>query len=149
MTDRRLIALLLVLLDFVCVVLVFHFVGWLRGVQDAGLLAITPLLGPFAVFVLAVHLIDGYSAQTDMLSASYTSQHAIALMTGMLLMLLVTFVFIKDQYSLQSSRVVIALSYVVLVPLTLSYRRWLALRVAGGGSTRPPRRCRGASGGLG
>jgi len=137
MTDRRLIALLLLVLDFLCVVLVFHFVGWLRGVQDAGIFAITPLLGPFVVFILAVHLIDGYSAQTDMLSASYTSQHAIALMAGMLAMLLVTFVFIKDQYSLQSSRAVIALSFVVLVPATLSYRRWLALRVAGERQQRP------------
>ena len=45
-------------------------------------------------------------------------------------MLLVTFVFIREQYSLQSSRAVIALSFIALIPLTLSYRRWLALRVA-------------------
>lgn len=131
MIYRRLISLLLLVLDLVCVVLVFHFVGWLRGVWDAGSFAFVPLLGPFAVLFLAVHLIDGYSARTDMLSVAYTSQHAVALLTSMLVMLLVTFVFIKDQYSLQSSRAVIALSFITLVPLTLSYRRWVALRVAG------------------
>ncbi len=130
MTDRRLISALLLVLDFLCVVLVFHLIGWLRGVMIFGDFAVVPLLGPSAVFYLAVHLIDGYSARTDMRSVSYTSQHIIALMAGLLVMMLVTFVFIKDQYSLQSSRAVIALSFVALAPITLSYRRWLTLRVA-------------------
>ena len=81
------------------------------------------------MLVIAVNLIDGYSTRTDMLSLAYTSQHAIALLAGMLVMLLVTFVFIREQYSLQSSRAVIALSFAALIPLTLTYRRWLTLRV--------------------
>ncbi|MFA5058532.1 MAG: exopolysaccharide biosynthesis polyprenyl glycosylphosphotransferase [Opitutaceae bacterium] len=137
MTDRRLISLLLLMLDFLAVVLAFHGVAWLRGALIFGDLAILPLLGPFAVLVLAIYLIDGYSPRTDMLSVAYTSQHTIALGTGMLAMLLVTFVFIKEQYSLQSSRAVIALSYAVLIPLTLSYRRRVALRVAGERNRRP------------
>jgi exopolysaccharide biosynthesis polyprenyl glycosylphosphotransferase len=131
MINRRLIFLLLLALDFLCVVVVFRFFGWLRGLSVSDLLAITPLIGPFVVLALAIYLIDGYSARTDMLSVSYTSQHTIALLIAAVAMLLVTFVFIKDQYSLQSSRAVIALSFVVLIPLTLSYRRWVALRVAG------------------
>ncbi|HUJ43386.1 MAG TPA: exopolysaccharide biosynthesis polyprenyl glycosylphosphotransferase [Opitutaceae bacterium] len=125
MTDRRLISALLLLLDFLCVVLVFHIIGWLRGVMIFGDFSVAPLLGPFAVFFLAIHLIDGYSVRTDMRSVSYVSQHIIALMAAMLVMLLITFVFIKDQYSLQSSRAVIALSFFALAPITLSYRRQL------------------------
>ncbi|HUL53863.1 MAG TPA: exopolysaccharide biosynthesis polyprenyl glycosylphosphotransferase [Opitutaceae bacterium] len=125
MTDRRLLSALLFVLDFLCVVLVFNVIGWLRGVMIFGDITVVPLLGPFAVFFLAVHLIDGYSVRTDMRSVSYVSQHLIALMAALLVILLITFVFIKDQYSLQSSRAVIALSFVALAPLTLSYRRQL------------------------
>jgi exopolysaccharide biosynthesis polyprenyl glycosylphosphotransferase len=134
---RRLIPLFLVVLDLVCVVLAFHFIGWLRGVLIIGDFDVVPLLGPFGLVCLAIYLIDGYSARTDMLSLSYTSQHSIALIAAMVVMLLVTFVFIKDQYALQSSRAVIALSFVVLIPITLSYRRWLALRVMNERQKRP------------
>ena len=137
MIYRRLISLLLLVLDFLCVVLVFHLIGWLRGVWDVGTINLVPLLGPFLVFFIAVRLIDGYSARTDMMSLAYTSQHAIALLAGMLGMLLVTFVFIKDQYPLRSSRAVIAFSFIALIPLTLSYRRSVTLRVAGKRQKRP------------
>jgi exopolysaccharide biosynthesis polyprenyl glycosylphosphotransferase len=130
MTPRRLAPLLLLALDLVCLVVVFHVVSWLRGSPGPGAFNNPALLVPFAVLFLAVYLIDGYSIRTDMLSLAYTSQHAIALLAGMLLMLLVTFVFIRDPYSLQSSRAVIVLSFVALIPITLTYRRWLTLRAA-------------------
>jgi exopolysaccharide biosynthesis polyprenyl glycosylphosphotransferase len=137
MIYRRLIPLLLLVLDFLCVVLVFNLIGWLRGVENVGAIGLVPLLGPFLVLLVAIHLIDGYSARTDMMSLAYTSQHAIALLAGMLAMLLVTFVFIRDPYSLQSSRAVIALSFVTLIPLTLSYRRSVTLRATGERRKRP------------
>jgi exopolysaccharide biosynthesis polyprenyl glycosylphosphotransferase len=130
MNRRRLVPLLLLALDFACVIVVFHVIAWLRGSPGGGAFVNSDLLGPFAIMALALHLIDGYSRRTDMLSLAYTSQHAIALLAAMLGMLLLTFVFIKDQYSLHSSRAVIAFSFIVLIPLTLIYRRWLALRVA-------------------
>lgn len=123
MTARRRVPVLLGMLDFVCVVAVFNLTAWLRGVPGAGEITLAPLIGPFAVLFLAIFLIDGYSPRADMMSLTYTSQHIIALLAGMVAMLLVTFVFIKDSYALQSSRGVIALSYLVLIPLTLSYRR--------------------------
>jgi len=129
MTNRRLASLLLLLLDFGSLVAVFHLIGWMRGIVVIGAFDVAALLVPFVVLVLAVHLIDGYSPRTDMLSLAYTSQHAIALMVAMLAMLLVTFGLIKNPYSLQSSRAVIALSYLALVPITLIYRRWVTLRM--------------------
>jgi exopolysaccharide biosynthesis polyprenyl glycosylphosphotransferase len=136
MNRRRLASLLLVGSDFACVIVVFHVIAWLRGTQALGTLYNPALLVPFGVLVLAIHLIDGYSTRTDMLSLGYTSQHAIALVAGGLAMLVVTFVFIREQSSLQSSRTVIALSFFALIPITLSYRRWLALRAAARGRQR-------------
>ena len=100
MSDRRFVSLLLSALDFVSVVIVFQIVAWLRGVAAGVTPDIGPLLVPFAVVFLGIYLIDGYSPRTDMLSVAYTSLHAIAHVAGMLVMLLVTFVFIKDQYAL-------------------------------------------------
>jgi exopolysaccharide biosynthesis polyprenyl glycosylphosphotransferase len=131
MNRRRLLPLLLAGLDFFCVLVVFHFFGWLRGAPGTIAWGNPALLGPLAVLVLAIHLIDGYSTRTDMLSLAYASQHAIAITAAMLATLLVTFVLIRDQYALQSSRTVIAFSFITLIPVTLSYRRWVALRSAG------------------
>ncbi len=129
--------LLLAALDCVSVVVVFHVVAWLRRSPGFGAFDNPALLGPFAVMALAIFLIDGYSARTDMLSLTYASQHAIALLAAMLVMLLVTFVFIRDPYALQSSRAVIALSFIALIPITLGYRRRFAMRVADAQKQRP------------
>lgn len=137
MNRRRFVPLLLVCLDLASVVVVFNAVVWLRGAPGLSSLFSPALLVPFLVLVLTIHLIDGYSPRTDMLSLAYTSQQTIAVLTGMLAMLLITFVLIKDPYALQSSRIVVALSFVILVPVTLSYRRLITLRLAGARTLRP------------
>jgi exopolysaccharide biosynthesis polyprenyl glycosylphosphotransferase len=137
MTRRRLMPLLLAALDLVSVIAVFHLFAWLRRSPGFGAFDNPALLGPFAAMALAIFLIDGYSARTDMLSLAYTSQHAIALFAAMLVTLLVAFVFIRDQYSLQSSRAVIALSFIVLIPVTRGYRRSFALHGADARKRRP------------
>jgi len=137
MTYRRLVSLALLAFDGLWVATVFPMIGWLRGAPGPSISDLSSLLIPYGVFILVVYLIDGYSTRTDMLSLGYASQHAIALLAGMVVMMLVTFVFIKDPYSLQSSRAVIGLSYVALIPLTLSYRRWLSLRLMARKLRRP------------
>ncbi len=129
MSSARKVAFLLLLLDVICIVVVFNLVSYLRGVPLGGEWLLSQLLGPILLHIFAVYLIDGYSARTDMISLDYTSQHAIALVNAMLVTLLMTFVVVPGGFELQSSRLVIALSYVVLVPVTLVYRRGLYLRL--------------------
>lgn len=130
MTSARKVFLFLFALDAIAVLLVFNLVIHVRGLSPRADLTLTPLLAPFAVLAFAVYLIDGYKPRTDMLSLDYTSQHAIALMSAMIATLLMTFVLLPTGYELQSSRVVIAVSYVLLIPFTLSYRRILYHRAA-------------------
>jgi len=137
MNARRLAPLLLFAADLASVMLAFHVFGWMRGLLPFGSVDPVPLLLPFTVLALAIYLIEGYSFRTDMLSVSYTSQHGIALLAAMLVMLLVTFVFLGGGYYLQSSRAVIAASFVGLIPLTLTYRRRLALRMLDQQQKRP------------
>jgi exopolysaccharide biosynthesis polyprenyl glycosylphosphotransferase len=74
--------------------------------------------------VLALYLVDGYSRRTDMMSVTYTSLHTIAMILVMLATLLLTFAFIPPGFALQSSRLVTVGAYLLLVPVTLGYRRY-------------------------
>jgi exopolysaccharide biosynthesis polyprenyl glycosylphosphotransferase len=67
-----------------------------------------------------------------MLSLDYASQHTIAVIGAMLTTLLITYAFIRTgaQFELHSSRPLIILSFLALVPFTLGYRRFLYLRMA-------------------
>lgn len=123
MTQGRLTSFLLVLLDAVAVVLAFNCVAWLREVTPLGQFLVSPLLLPVLIHLVAVHLIDGYNPRTDMMSVTYTSLHIIALAAVLALTLLLTYVIIPPGFTLQTSRLVTVLAYLLLVPVTLSYRR--------------------------
>ena len=124
---NRKTSLLLLAADLASVFLVFNGVMYLRGVTSGPVLL--PLLAPALVFVIAVHLIDGYAAHSDMLGLDYASLHLIASVSAGLGMLLLTFAFIPAGFELQSSRAAIVLSYFLLGPLTLAYRRFVYSRV--------------------
>ena len=134
MPSARKLTLLLLGLDFVVVLTVFNVVSslWLRhALPIGGDLILSQLTAPMLLVSLAIYLIDGYRPRTDMMSLDYTSMHFIALMSAMLATLLLTFVF-KSGASLQSSRAVIAISFFLLVPVTLSYRRSVYARFHAG-----------------
>ena len=136
MTTARKMFLLLLALDIASLIAVFNAIMVLRGLSADGDLVVVPLIGPMLVLVLALHLIDGYSPRADMISVDYTSMHTIALCSAMIAILLMTFVVLPGGYELQSSRIVIALSFLVLIPTTLSYRRLVYQHVASKRGTR-------------
>ena len=133
--SERTITFVLLVLDVAMVVLVFNLAGYLRGVPNQVVL-LGALVPPALALISAIYLIDGYRARTDMLSVDYASQHAIALASALLATLLYTYVFASSNYSLQSSRGVIALSFFGLMALTLGYRRLIYQRSRNGGGTR-------------
>lgn len=130
MTSSRKVSVALLMLDALLLILVFNVVGWVRGINPGEELILAPLIGPMVAFVFAIYLIDGYKARTDMISLDYTSQHTIAVLSAMLATLLLTFVIFPAGFPLKSSRAVIAFSFLILAPATLSYRRIVYLRFA-------------------
>jgi exopolysaccharide biosynthesis polyprenyl glycosylphosphotransferase len=116
-------SLLLLACDIVLTVAIFNLVALLRGV--IGQPQVLPFLAPALVFVVSLHLIDGYGATSDMLSLDYASLHLIASFFAALTTFLLTFVFIPAGFELQSSRITIALGFGLLGPATLGYRRIL------------------------
>ncbi|HEY0947735.1 MAG TPA: exopolysaccharide biosynthesis polyprenyl glycosylphosphotransferase [Opitutaceae bacterium] len=128
--SRRRIAIALLLLDSVMLVTVFNLTGFLRGIASPDAPILAPLLAPLGMLAVSLYLIDGYKRRTDMLSVDYASHHLIAIVAAMIGTLLFTYVLFPDGYSLQGSRAVIALSFLALAPLTLSYRRALHRGIA-------------------
>ncbi len=123
LTPRKLMLLLLAL-DSLVVVAVFNAVSRLRGIMpESDELVVSPLVAPLLLVLFSLYLIEGYKPRTDMMSLDYTSQHIIAIVSAMLATLLLTFAIIPSGYSLQSSRIVIAMSFILMAPITLSYRR--------------------------
>ncbi len=121
MAELRKSTLGLLLLDILAILGCFNAALFYRNISDG--LVFLPLLAPLAVSMIAIYLIDGYKAHTDMMSLEYTSQHSIALLASLLGTLLLTFVVVPAGYELQGSRAAILLSYICLIPLSLSYRR--------------------------
>lgn len=131
MAHPRNIALGLVALDVGASVLVFNLVNHFRGLASSGDVEVLRLAAPTIALGVAIHLIQGYRMRTDMLSVDYASQHIIALVGATLATLLLSFAVVPAGYELapQSSRIVIGLSFLILIPLTLAYRRIIYLRV--------------------
>ena len=123
MNPSRYTSVRLLAYDAVALLAAFNLIGWLRGIIHLDSVVVLPLVGPFVLMVTAFYLIDGYKARTDMLGTDYTSQHLLALIAAMLCSLLITFVLIPSGYTLQQSRAVVALSFILLMPVTLLYRR--------------------------
>ncbi|MBI2498470.1 MAG: exopolysaccharide biosynthesis polyprenyl glycosylphosphotransferase [Opitutae bacterium] len=123
MPQGRTITLILVLLDALAVVLLFNFFAWTRGFAGWNDPILAPLLLPVALTFLGIYLIDGYNPRTDMMSVTYTSLHAIALVFVLLFILLLTYAVISAGFPLQGSRFVTTSACLTLIPVTLSYRR--------------------------
>lgn len=131
MNPARKISLGLFALDLLAIFAVFNALSWIRGISaDQGLL-LTTLLVPALLLWAALYLVDGYQARTDMMSLDYASEHSIAIIAAMLTTLLITYAFIYRDFPLQTSRGVIALSYLALIPVTLAYRRAIYGRLTG------------------
>ena len=113
----------LVLLDALSVIVLFNFFAWTVHLASWSELILAPLLLPATMHFLAIYLIDGYNPRTDMMSVTYTSLHAIALVFVLLFTLLFTYAVISAGFPLQGSRFVTTSACLALIPVTLFYRR--------------------------
>ncbi len=127
--DRRTMLVLLGL-DAAAGIVVFNIIANFRGIAPHPIFG--PLLYPLLLLAAAIFLIDGYNGRTDMLSVDYLSLHTIAVLAAMVATLLLTFVVFPEGYELHSSRGVIALGFIVLIPVTVGYRRLICMQAASG-----------------
>jgi len=118
---NRRTAIIFLFLDLLSVAVIFNVVVIARLMVNQPLL--WPLVVPALIFVVILHLIDGYGAQTDMLSLDYASIHTIASAFAAFATLFCTFALIPSGFELRSSRSAIVVSFSLIGAVTLAYRR--------------------------
>jgi exopolysaccharide biosynthesis polyprenyl glycosylphosphotransferase len=126
--DREWIAALVYMAcDIVCWILLYGIVGYVRRDQF--------FVSPFefvlvdcivvAVILQALYIVGGYNRNTEMRGLIYTTEHILAIsgaaaVSAMLLYSAATF----DQ-TMKPSRSVLLFSFIVFLPVSLFYRRWI------------------------
>lgn len=127
MTTSRKTTLVLLVLDAAAAILVFNVTGYYWGVRHG--FVVVPLVLPVFLLWFAIYLIEGYRARTNMLGVDYRALHIIALLCALLGTLLLAYGFLPSGYEIQSSRGVIVVAFLVLIPVTLASRHLVGQRI--------------------
>jgi exopolysaccharide biosynthesis polyprenyl glycosylphosphotransferase len=123
---------LLLLLDTIGWIAIYGIIGWLRGdgfYSSPFQLFLVELL-QLAIIVQSFFIIGGYDRQTEIRSLTYTAEHILALLgAGVFSSFLLYSAATFDQ-SMHPSRGVLLLSFLVFLPISIFYRRWVSTLVA-------------------
>src|SRR5207249_8901632 len=82
-----------------------------------------------AVIVQALFIIGGYSPRTETRGLAYTAEHILALLCALGVSAFVIYVAATYDHSMKPSRFAILSSFLVFIPASLFYRRWLRTHV--------------------
>src|SRR5947207_438342 len=82
-----------------------------------------------AVIVQALFIIGGYSPRTETRGLAYTAEHILALLCALGISAFVIYVAATYDHSMKPSRFAILSSFLVFIPASLFYRRWLLTHV--------------------
>src|SRR6266480_4893814 len=82
-----------------------------------------------AVIVQALFIIGGYSPRTETRGLAYTAEHILALLCALGISAFVIYVAATYDHSMKPSRFAILSSFLVFIPASLFYRRWLRTHV--------------------
>jgi exopolysaccharide biosynthesis polyprenyl glycosylphosphotransferase len=123
---------LLLFMDTLGWIAIYGITGWLRGddfFSSPFQLVLVELL-QLAVIVQALFIIGGYYRQTEMRSLTYTAEHVLAVVGAALFSSLLLYSAATFDQSIHPSRGVLLLSFLVFLPISIFYRRWIAIYVA-------------------
>ena len=82
------------------------------------------------VILQALYIVGGYDRNTDMRSLTYTTEHILAVIGAAALGSLVLYSAAAFDAAMKPSRGVLLVSFIVFLPVSLSYRRFLWRRIA-------------------
>ena len=90
----------------------------------------------FTTIVLSLMVIGGYNRQTEMRGLAYSTEHILAITGAAVLSIVLVYAAATFDHTMKPSRSALLLSFVVFVPVSLSYRRALRGIVAASTSAR-------------
>jgi len=88
------------------------------------------------VIVQALFIIGGYNPRTETRGLAYTAEHILALLCALGVSALVIYAAATYDHSMKPSRFAILSSFIMFIPLSLLYRRWLRTHVTAAMATR-------------
>ena len=131
-------ALLFMMGDVVCWIFLYGFVGLTRRdvffANAFEFVLVDCLL--LAVIVQALYIVGGYDRNTDMRSLTYTTEHILAIVGAAALGSLVIYSAAAFDATMKPSRGVLLVSFILFLPISLSYRRFLWKRIAASSAQR-------------
>jgi exopolysaccharide biosynthesis polyprenyl glycosylphosphotransferase len=131
-------SILIFILDIVTWMAIYGMASYLRN--D------TAFSGPFqfavieiiqlVVIVQALFIIGGYNPRTETRGLAYTAEHILALLSALGVSALVIYAAATYDHSMKPSRFAILSSFIIFIPLSLLYRRWLRTHVTAAMASR-------------
>jgi exopolysaccharide biosynthesis polyprenyl glycosylphosphotransferase len=120
-------AVLYLFLDVLSWVAIYGVVSWLR--RDA--FYATPLqflvidLIQLIVIVQALYFIGGYDRSVEKRALSYAAEHVLAIAAAAVISAMLIYSAATFDQTMKPSRGVLLLSFVIFLPVSLAYRRWI------------------------
>jgi len=131
-------AALYLVLDVVSWVAIYGVVCWLR--RDA--FYATPLqflvidLIQLAVIVQALYFIGGYDRAVEKRALSYAAEHVLAIAAAAIVSAMLIYSAATFDQTMKPSRGVLLLSFMIFLPVSLWYRRWIRRYVVASSASR-------------
>jgi exopolysaccharide biosynthesis polyprenyl glycosylphosphotransferase len=131
-------AALFLFLDVSCWILIYGTISFLRG---NGFYA-TPFqfflvdVLSLAVIIQALFIIGGYDRNTQVRSLTYTTEHILAIAAALAVSSLFIYVAATFDQTMKPSRGVLLISFILFLPITLTYRRFFRQLIAASAAQR-------------
>ena len=123
---------LLLLLDVAVWFLIYSFVGSVRGdaYHSSRFVFFVVETLQAAVIVMALATIGGYDRNTETRSLVYATEHLLAIASAALVSAALIYSAATYDQTMKPSRGVVLVSFLIFLPVSLQYRRWLRSRIA-------------------
>jgi exopolysaccharide biosynthesis polyprenyl glycosylphosphotransferase len=132
------VGLLYLACDILCWVALYGFVSYIRRDQF--------FVSPFefmlvdcvvlAVILQALYIVGGYSRNTEMRGLIYTTEHILAIATAAAISAMLIYSAATFDQTMKPSRGMLLLSFMLFLPVSLLYRRWIRNYVVASSATR-------------
>ena len=126
------------LCDILCWVVLYGIVGYIRRDQF--------FVSPFefvlvdclvlAVILQALYIVGGYSRNTEMRGLIYTTEHILAIASATAISAMLIYSAATFDHTMKPSRGMLLLSFMLFLPVSLLYRRWIRNYVVASSASR-------------
>ena len=132
------VGLLYLVCDILCWVVLYGIVAYIRRDQF--------FVSPFefvlvdgvvlAVILQALYIVGGYSRHTEMRGLIYTTEHILAIAAAAAISALLIYSAATFDQTMKPSRGMLLLSFMLFLPVSLLYRRWIRNYVVASSASR-------------